>query len=258
MAEARKNLLKSRLADGLPCVGGWLTTGSSQVAEALASLGFHWLALDMEHGSADISQAEAVFVAAERHGVAPLVRISGQHHDLARRLLDMGAAGLIVSTVESAADFRAFALSCQYPPAGRRGVGLSRCNRWGDDFDSYMDGFQPLLVPQIETRAGVEAAAGIAAEESVDALFLGPYDLSCDLGHPGNFNAADVKKAIQSVKTACTENGKAAGIHQIEADTVALQGQIDDGFTFIAYSTDMIAMRGALGGVRNIAGTTND
>lgn len=257
MTEASKNTLKSRLVAGSPCIGGWLTTGSSQIAEALASLDFDWLAIDMEHGSADMSQVEAVFVAAERHGVVPLVRISGQHRDLARRLLDLGAGGLIVSTVESAADFRDFALSCQYPPAGKRGVGLSRCNRWGDDFGPYLENFKPLLVPQIETRAGVEAAMDIAAEDNVDALFLGPYDLSCDLGHPGDFSAPTVVDAINSVKEACRKNSKAAGIHQVDPNEAALQGRIDDGFTFVAYSTDIIAMRGALSGVRTVLGRTS-
>ena len=130
-------------------------------------------------------------------------------------------------------------------------------NRWGDDFGPYMNKFQPLLVPQIETRAGVNAAADIAAEKSVDALFLGPYDLSCDLGHPGDFDVPAVMDAIQSVKTACRENGKAVGIHQVEPDAGALQGRIDDGFTFVAYCTDIIAMRGALGGIRSITGSTS-
>jgi len=256
MAEAKTSPLKSRLADGIPCIGGWLTTGSSQIAEAVASLGFDWIVLDMEHGSADLSQAEAVFVSAERHGVVPLVRISGLHRDLARRLLDLGAGGLIISTVESATDFREFALSCQYPPAGRRGVGLSRCSQWGDHFDTYLNDFQPLLVPQIETRAGVNAATEIAAEKSVDALFLGPYDLSCDLGHPGDFDAPAVKQAIKTVREACRQSGKSAGFHQIEPDQTALQNWVDDGFTFIAYSTDVIAMRGALSGVRNVVRPT--
>ena len=103
MPETDFNPLKTRLAAGQLAIGGWLSTGAPQIAEAMASLGFHWIALDMEHGSADLSEVEAVFIALERHNTAAVVRISNDNVHLARRLLDLGAKGLIVSTVEDAA-----------------------------------------------------------------------------------------------------------------------------------------------------------
>jgi 2-dehydro-3-deoxyglucarate aldolase len=250
MPETDFNPLKTRLAAGQLAIGGWLSTGAPQIAEAMASLGFHWIALDMEHGSADLSEVEAVFMALERHNTAAVVRISNDNVHLARRLLDLGAKGLIVSTVEDAARFRDFAAYCLYPPTGKRGVGLSRCNRWGDDFDPYLATFRPVLIPQIETLKGVGAAEELAGDDAVDGFFFGPYDLSCDLGKPAQFATPEFQQCKDQIKAACARYGKASGMHQVAPDTDALQGLIDEGFRFVAYGNDVIAMRHALSGIR--------
>ena len=244
------NPLKVRLSAGKLALGGWLSTGAPQIAEAMASLGFHWIAVDMEHGSADLSQIEAVFLALERHGAAPVVRISNDDPHLARRLLDLGAMGLIVSTVEDATRFRDFAAYCLYPPVGKRGVGLSRCNRWGDDFESYLATFRPVLIPQIETLKGVGAAEELAGDAAIDGFFFGPYDLSCDLGKPAEFATPEFQQCKARIKAACAQHGKAPGMHQVAPDADALQGLVDEGFRLIAYGNDVIAMRHALSGAR--------
>src|SRR3989338_4128015 len=123
--------IKRRLKDGKVCIGAWAQVPSPVTAEAMASCGFHWLAVDMEHAPIDAEAATLIFMAAERHGAAPFARLPGPAPYLGRRRLDSGAKGMIVRVVESAEDFAAFARHCLYPPAGRRGVGLSRCNRWG-------------------------------------------------------------------------------------------------------------------------------
>ena len=244
------NKLKDRMRAGETTFGTWVSSSSVEVADALASLGFDWLVVDLEHGSAGVAEAAAMFVAAERHGCAPLARLTSADPFLARRLLDNGAHGLIVPVVESAEAFRGFARHCFYPPEGRRGVALGGFNRWGDRFADYMSAFRPILVPQIETRAGVAAAESIAALPEVDALFFGPYDLSSDLGAPGNFAGKPFADALERVKAACAKHGKAAGGHQVAADLAALQKLVDGGFRFLAYGTDLVVLRDALKGFR--------
>ena len=117
-------------------------------------MGFHFFVIDMEHGAADVSQSETLFALAERYGAAPMVRIPSLDGDLARRLMDLGAHGIIVSTVESAESFAEFAKSCFYPPEGKRGVGISRCNQFGDRFKEYLMGFKPVLMAMVETSGG--------------------------------------------------------------------------------------------------------
>jgi 2-keto-3-deoxy-L-rhamnonate aldolase RhmA len=239
--------LKNRLRSGLPSIGAWSTISSPSVAEAMASCGFHWLAADMEHGAIDLGDLPALFAVAERHGATPLVRLPCADPYLARRVLDAGAQGLIVPVVESAEAFSAFARHCFYPPAGRRGVGLCRGNLWGDRFETHLNDFSPVLIPQIETRAGVEAAAAIAALDVVDGLFIGPYDLSADLGTPGRFDTPEMAGAMARVNEAATAAGKARGIHQVPPDPAQLRARLAEGYRFVAYATDITAMRAALG-----------
>ncbi len=252
MTQQDINPLRNKLAGNNACIGAWLMSGSPIHAEAMASLGFDWLCVDMEHGSTDISEIEAVFIAAERHGAAPMARINALDGELARRLLDLGAMGIIVATTESAADFKSFAQSCLYAPSGRRGVGLSRCNIWGDTFDAYKTNFRPILAPMIETKRGVDEAAALAALPMVDAMFMGPYDLSSDLGCAGDFVHPTFNDAVAAVRRACEDNAVAPGYHQVICDDNELQARIDEGFKFLAYGTDILSMRQALSGVRSL------
>lgn len=245
--------LKEMLRQGKVALGGWLTSSSGEVAEAMASLGFDWIVVDMEHGTSGIADAAAAFVAIERHGAAPLVRLPSADPYLARRVLDAGGAGVVVPVVENAKDFDAFARHLHYRPKGARGAAIGRFNAWGDGFAGYFNGFEPVIVGQIETKAGVAAADEIAALDGVDGLFLGPYDLSADLGAPGNFETQEMRSARATVLAACASHGKAAGIHQVEPDPDALDRVIGEGFTFVAYGTDMLALRHALrGGVARV------
>lgn len=240
--------VKALLSRGEICLGAWCGVPHPIVAEAMASLGFHWLAMDLEHATSDLDQVTACFIAAERHGVAPFARLPSADPYLARRLLDAGARGLIVPVVESAEGFVAFSRHMLYPAAGgRRGVGLSRCNLWGDHFQSYLGDFSPVLVPQIETAKGAANAAAIAALPEVDALFLGPYDLSADLGAAGDFSTTAFSQATASVRAACAQAGKAVGIHQVAPDAAELKARVAEGYRFVAYGTDVIALRTALG-----------
>ncbi|MEE2997298.1 MAG: aldolase/citrate lyase family protein [Pseudomonadota bacterium] len=241
-----RNILKEKLASGELCIGGWLTVLSPVIAEAMATLNFDWVAVDMEHAPVSEGDIQGVFIALEKHGCSPMVRLPSADPYLARRMLDAGAHGIIVPTVEDISAFSDFASHCLYPPKGKRGIGLSRCNEWGQNFDRYHEGFAPVLVPQIESSEGVAAAAEIAELEVTDAVFLGPYDLSGSLGNHGNFESAEFKDAVVVVRDACTAAGKPAGIHQVAPDLKALQTQISSGFRFVAYGTDMISMRTAL------------
>jgi 2-dehydro-3-deoxyglucarate aldolase len=247
-----KHSLKHKLSAGEVCIGGWLGTGSVMIAEAVASCGFDWVAIDMEHGTASVDHAAGIFAALQNQGAGSLVRLPSADPYLARRLLDTGADGLIVPVVESAESFQDFSQHCLYPPAGKRGVGLSRCNLWGDQFEDYFKNFSPVLIPQIETVKGANNAVSIAALEEVDGLFIGPYDLSADYGIPGKLTDDRLKTSIAKVKDACAANGKAFGGHQVPPDMAALQSMIDEGFRLIAYSTDTIAMRHVFSEIRNL------
>ncbi len=245
-----QNSLKSKLINQQLTFGGWLSTASPAVADAMASCRFDWIVVDLEHSPLDETNLANIFMAIENHDVSPLVRLPRADPFLARRSLDLGAAGAIIPTVESIEDFTDFAQHCIYPPAGCRGVGLSRANKWGSEFEDYFENFQPVLIPQIETRKGSDLALDIVSLEMVDGLFIGPYDLSADLGDPGNFESPEFKLTLTAIKEACANKQKVCGIHQVAPDQSALQAKIDKGYQFLAYGTDMIAMRHAFKNLR--------
>ncbi len=224
------------------------------IVEAMASCGFDWVAADMEHGVVSVSDFPALFAAIERRGAAPLVRLPSMDSIVARRALDAGAHGLLVPVVEDPSAFSSFARHCYYPPKGRRGVGLSRATLWTDEFPDYVEQFQPVLVPMIETRKGADAADALAALPETDGLFIGPYDLSADLGQPGNFTSPEILQAISAIKSACGRHKKAFGGHQVAPDIDQLRAKLDDGFGFVAFGTDILAMRHCFAGIKGILG----
>jgi len=239
--------LKERIAKGEVTLGAWSTIAHPQVVEAMASsTGIDWLVFDLEHTDIDESDLVAMVLACERHGVTPLARLSSHDPIQGRRALDLGVAGLLIPVVESATDFAELAKHYFYPPHGRRGACLARINGWGDTFDSYQSDFSPILIPQIETPTGVAEAAALAALPEVDALFVGPYDLSASLGKAGDFNMPVFRQAEIQIKAAGDGGGKALGMHVVTPDAQSVEKRIAEGYRFIALGTDIICLRHAL------------
>lgn len=242
---------RTKLQQGSLLIGGWVTLASPMVAEAVASCGFDWVAIDMEHGASSLHDALLSFAMCERHGAIPFVRLASADPFHARRVIDAGAMGVLVPVVESATDFSAFAAHLRFAPAGRRGAALYRANQWGDKFDDYVPDFTPITVAMIETQEGARQAEAIAKLDCTDALFVGPYDLSADLGDPGNFDTDGFRENIALIKKAAASAGKPVGFHQVPTNAEALADRIDEGYSLIAYGLDVTAMRDNLKTFRN-------
>jgi len=244
--------LRNALKQGLPSIGAWQMTKDINITSAMASLGFDWLVIDLEHTTINLSDAEAIIYAAELYNVIPMARLANDDPYTARRLLDAGIKGLLIPGVEDADKLTSFIKHCYYPVTGCRGLGLTRVNMWGDELDEYIREFNPFIVPQIETPRGVEQLRKIVRVDGVDAVFIGPYDLSANMGIHGQINHPDMKYAMDDIRKICQESGIAVGIHQVDPDLDKLESCIEDGYKFIAYSTDIISMRKAMGGFRKI------
>ena len=165
------NILKERLASNKVCIGGWITAPIPVVAEAMAKLGFHWVAVDMEHAPISEGDLQGVFIALEKYDVAPMVRLpfadplsDAVFWMLGPRDLSFQRLKMLLSSV----NLRRIV----FTPQRNKGVGLSRCNGWGETFEDYLENFQPVLIPQIETVHGVAAAKEILALDEVDAIFV--------------------------------------------------------------------------------------
>jgi 2-keto-3-deoxy-L-rhamnonate aldolase RhmA len=231
-------------------LSAWQQLASPQVTIAMASMGFDWIVVDLEHSSITTQEAETIFIAAERCNAKPFVRLPSADPYLARRLLDAGAVGILVPVVESKEAFDNFAQHCFFSPKGRRGLGLVRSNGWGENLKGYFDEIKPTLIAQIETKTGAQNIQNILSSEFLDGIMIGPYDLSASLGTPGNFNGGIFKDICSSVTQSARNHKKMVGYHQVEPNLVELQKRIEEGYDFIAYGTDIVALRHSLKGIK--------
>lgn len=235
---------KQRL--GEPLRGTFLSLGSPLAARMAAQLGFDWVLIDLEHGACTEGSLPSLIMAVEGTSCAPIVRVVSNNQDSVKRALDLGAVGVMIPYVSSAEEAAAAVSYTRYPPAGCRGVASSTiATEFGLSTDAYHRDApnKTLTIVQIETRQAVENIDAIAAVDGVDVVFVGPLDLSFNLGCPKQFDHPDLQAALDRVTKACDQHGKACGIlSTIEK----AQEHIDRGFTFIAVGSDAGALHDGL------------
>jgi 2-dehydro-3-deoxyglucarate aldolase len=237
----RITALRAKLQAGQPSVGSWLQIPSPDVAELVASGGFDWVAIDTEHGAVSRHQLPDLMRAIELHGALPLVRVSHPNPRPCQQALDAGAGGVVVPRIEDAATLREIIAGCQWPPAGRRGVGFSRANLFGKHFEAYKgEAKQPLVVAQVESKKAVDNIESLTQVAGVDAIMVGPYDLSASLGLTGEIGHARVQDAVATVVRACQKAGVPSGIHVVNPDAKLLSSAVDAGHRFIAFGVDAV------------------
>jgi 2-dehydro-3-deoxyglucarate aldolase len=238
---------RHRLAQGLPLIGTWLQVANSDYAEVIGDAGYDWAAIDMEHGAFSRHSLPDIFRALELGGTAPMARIANPDSSLCQQALDAGAAGVIIPRVETATQLESLIAACKWPPAGARGVGFSRANLYGKYFDNYkVESQMSFVVAQVESAIAVASIAEIATVHGLDAIMIGPYDLSASLGRTGDLRHPEVQTAIQQVITACRSIGVASGIHVVQPSPSDLNDAIAAGHRFIAYGTDMLFLASRL------------
>lgn len=232
---------RERLSDAeRPLVGMWVCSGSPLLAEVAAGSGLDWLLIDMEHSANTLDSVLVQLQAVAAYPVTPLVRVPANDTVAIKQVLDLGAQNLIVPMVSSAEEARAAVAATRYPPEGVRGVGsaLARSARW-NRVDGYLRdaGRHTSLTVQIETAAGVAAAREITAVDGVDAVFVGPSDLSASMGLLGQQTHPDVISAVETVFAAVTAAGKPVGVNAF--DPAAADAYLAGGAGFVAVGADV-------------------
>lgn len=224
-------------------IGTMLSTPSTEVADALAGCGFDWLFLDTEHGTLDVRDVVKL-LAIVQDRVPALVRVPDTGEVAIKKVLDAGADGIIVPQVNSAEIARNVVLYAKYPPVGCRSVGIGRAHAYGASFGEYVEtaNASTSVVIQIEHRDAVEKVEEILQVPGIDAVFIGPYDLSGSLGCIGEVSNPVVTQAIDRVRAACRKAQMPVGIFAANAPTA--QRLMEDGYDFINIGID-IALLGA-------------
>lgn len=235
---------RKRLLAGEQLLGTMITLPTPESAEILADAGFDWLLIDCEHGPLETRDVLGVLQAVG-HRVACIVRVASGDEVAIKSVLDLGACGILVPQVNSAEQASDVVKFARYPPQGQRGVGLARAHGYGKRFQEYLStaNDEVAVIVQAEHIDGVNCIDAITQVPGIDAVFLGPYDLSASLGKMGDIHAAEVTEAIAKVTSACTAAGVQLGFFGATAS--AAQPYIDSGYTLVAIGIDTLLLGAA-------------
>ncbi|WP_281973863.1 HpcH/HpaI aldolase family protein [Ruegeria faecimaris] len=237
------NTFKQALKNGDHLIGCWSSFAEAVTAEIMGTAGFDWLVIDGEHAPNDIRSIRDQLIALAASPTHPVVRIPVGDTALIKMVLDAGAQTILVPMVESAEQARDLVRACHYPPQGVRGVGAmaSRATQYGtvQDYIQTADD-QICLLLQVENRAGIAALDAIAQVEGVDGVFIGPSDLSTDMGFQGNSAAPEVQAVIADAMKRIVAAGKAPGILGVTDE--ASQAYKDMGAQFQAVGIDVMLL----------------
>lgn len=249
--------LKQALANNRTVIGTWCNTGSPIVAELLAGCGLDFVCVDAEHSAVDLPQTQQLFqaICSGNPECAPLVRLHGVDFALVKRYLDAGARGVVCPLINTKAEAELLVSATNYPPRGRRGVGFCRANQYGlrvtDEFAVAND--EALTAVQIEHIEGVENIDEILSVPGIDAVFIGPYDLTASMGITAQFDHPDYLAARAKILAACQRHQVVAGIHVVQPDTDELVQCATEGYRLLAYSLDItMLIKSATAGVTRL------
>lgn len=237
----RRNATKADVMAGRPVAGAFVfeffTPGMSAI---LANAGCRYVFYDMEHSGLGYETLKWLFAGTRGLPIEPMVRVPRGEYTWLARALDLGATGVMVPMVDSAAQARAIVEACRYPPLGRRGAafGFAQCDYRGGDVGAKIQAYheRTLVVAQIETERGLDQVEAIAAVDGIDVLWVGHFDLSNFMGMPARFDDPAFDAAMRRVAQVARAHGKAAGFMATDPAWVARAR--DMGYTMIAAGTD--------------------
>ena len=237
-----KSSFRSALLEQQLLVGSWIQIACPTSAEILSNGDFDWIGIDMEHSDIGMTELTGILRALHSRRAAPVVRVQTNDVLEIRKVLDLGAAGVLVPLVNSAEEATAAAAAAKYPPKGIRGYAFSRMNDWGINFEQYarIANHEVAVIVMIETKTGVEHVREIVAVDGVDAVFIGPYDMSGSYGVPGETDGQLVSSACSRVIDACKKAKKSVGLHVVKPTRKSVQKALDDGYNLVCLGVDVV------------------
>lgn len=245
--------LRSLWLDGQPTIGAWLSIPSSVSAEATAGEAFDYVCVDLQHGAIGYDASVSMFQAIELGGSIPVARVPWNEPGAIGRVLDAGASGVIVPMVNTAAQAAAVVAACRYAPMGSRSYGPTMTGLRRPDYVAWA-GEHIAVIPMIETAEAVANIDEILAVPGIDAVYVGPADLSLTLGLPpgNNDGVAEFDAALERVVTACQRARVVAGAHCVGG---VAPKRFAQGFRLLTVANDLGSMRQGLAAEASMART---
>lgn len=239
--------IRDNLKNGKPTIGSWMQIPNTSVAEIMGHAGYDWVAVDLEHGAFSRQILPDIFRALELGGTLPIARVAQCSPQNIKEALDAGAHGIILPMIESKAQLEDSISWSYYPPKGTRGVGYSRANLFGENFDEYVKKFSSkvLIVAQIEHINAVANLDTILSASDLDAIMVGPYDLSGSMGITAQLSHPEFIKILDDIFQKARHHAIPMGLHIVQPDKELLVDKIKQGYQFIAYGIDAVFLYNA-------------
>jgi 2-keto-3-deoxy-L-rhamnonate aldolase RhmA len=236
--------LKAKMLNRERMFAGWVSYAHPSITETFAQAEFDFIAIDMEHTTISLEQAQRIIAASQSGGVPCIPRPVSHSNDYFKPLLDSGADGLLVQMVNTQEEVETIIADLKYPPVGRRTFGVNRAQSYGFDFDAYIESWNQSssLILQIESIQAVENIETLLNFEEVDGVMIGPYDMSGSLGVPGQTSHPKVIDASRTVIDACKRHKKSCGTQVADVTSESLQALFDLGYTFLILGSDLFIL----------------
>ena len=236
--------LKQRLRARELIFGSWVSFAHPSITEIFAAHKFDFLAIDLEHGTINLEQAQRIIAASQYFNVPCLPRPVSHSNDWIKPLLESGSDGLIAPMVNTESELLGLLDDIKYPPTGKRSFGVNRAQGYGSNFDQYVKAWNDssVFIAQIESKTAVDRIEKIIAHPDLDGVMIGPYDLSGSLGVPGEKFHPLVKEAESKVIKACAERGISCGTQISDFTRDSVNNALSMGYTFIIASSDLFVL----------------
>lgn len=238
----KSNKVLDKLRSDKPSLGGWVMTGSTVSAEIMAQAGFDWVCVDVEHSAVNLETVSQMFTAIEAHNAEPFARIALNDEVEFKKYLDMGATGIIVPMIKSYEDVQRAISYAKYAPLGNRSFALPKATGYGAYAQEYYrtandNIFLGIMIEHVDALKDLDK---IFSVKNIDAVLVGPYDLSGSMGIPGQFENSLFKEALAEITLKAKEHNIKMGIHEVHPSEQKISSFINDGYRFIACGIDTI------------------
>lgn len=237
-------LLKQKFRNRERLFAGWVSYAHPSITETFARAGFDFMAIDMEHSTISLTEAQRIIAASQSEGVPCLPRPVSHTNDIIKPLLESGADGMLIQMVNTADEVRSLIKDFYYPPMGNRSYGVSRAQAYGFDFDEYITSWNESasFLLQVESIQAVDNIEELLAFNEVDGVMVGPYDISGSLGVPGQTNHPLVIEASKKVIAACEKYGKSCGTQVSDSTKESVEFLFDLGYTYAILGSDLFVL----------------
>jgi len=246
--------LKEKFAKRERTFGGWISYREPAIAETFAKAGFDFIAIDMEHTTISIDDANRIITSAQSEGGICIPRQVSHNNDYMKPMLEAGADGIMIPMVNTVDEANIIVNNFKFPPVGRRSFGVNRAHGYGFDFEKYISTWNDsgLFVIQIESITAVENIDVLLTIDGLDAVMIGPYDISGSLDVPGETDHPKVREAGRQVIDACERAGISCMTQVADVTADAVEDAFGQGYTSVVMGSDLFILWKWAESMRNI------